>query len=114
MATFDIETFLALKGQGKGSFAAIGSSFGMPSCMTKMGSDLLSLLPSSLLNDLQSKTIGSSNKADEAVKKFFKKVTRLTGIMEVGTEDGSVQYISDSSEFGLDKNEELFIQNDMA
>ena len=107
MATFDIETFLAQKGQGSGTFNAIGASFGMPSCLVHLGAELLSLLPSNLLGDLQALTIGSSNKADESLKKFFKKVLLLTSIMEVGTEDGSVQYISDSSEFGIDKNEEL-------
>lgn len=107
MATFDIETFLAQKGQGSGQFAAIGASFGMPSCLINLSQQTLSLLPSNILGQLESKLFGSGNKADEVVKKFFKKVTLLTSIMEVGTEDGSVQYISDSSEFGLDKNEEL-------
>ena len=62
MTSFDHETFLKVKGEtGTGTLEAIGMSYGLPSCMLNLGKQALSLLPSGLLSDIQSKIFGITN-----------------------------------------------------
>ena len=75
MASFDLETFLKVKGQtGTGTIQALGMSYGMPSCMLNLAGNALSLLPSSVLSDIQSKIFNGKSKAKEKVAEVVKKV----------------------------------------
>ena len=105
MATFDLDTFAQATGRGKDFFQSIGSAFGLPSCMLNLVPGLLKLLPSSVLGDMSKQIQGAQDKADETVKKFFQKLQLDAGIFEFNTEEGVFQFISDSSNNGLDSDE---------
>ena len=106
MVNFDVKTFLELRGLGQGDvFTAAGSSFGMPSCLLNLTRDALSLLPTKLLTDMLGMTDAAKAKADEQVKKHFKRLMMLTSIMEFSTENGIFKFISDASLFGIDADE---------
>jgi hypothetical protein len=106
MANFDIKTFLELRGLGQGDiFTAAGSSFGMPSCLLNLTRDALSLLPTKILTDMLGMTDAAKAKADEQIKKHFKRLMMLTSIMEFSTENGIFKFISDASLFGIDADE---------
>ena len=56
MASFDLKTFGNVMGQtGAGPLEAVGSAFGLPSCMLNLAREALNLLPTSVLGDLQAK-----------------------------------------------------------
>ena len=106
MTSFDHETFLKVKGEtGTGTLEAIGMSYGLPSCMLNLGKQALSLLPSGLLSDIQSKIFGGKSKAEEKTKEFFKKLGMNTGVFEVLTEGGLWEWYSDTSWMGIDNDE---------
>ena len=105
MASFDLETFLKVKGTtGTGTLAAMGMSFGLPSCMLNLAGTALSLLPSDLLSDIQSKLFSGKSKAEQKTKEFFKKLGMNTGVFEVITEGGVWTWISDTSWMGIDND----------
>ena len=53
MASFDLNTFLNVQGNtGTGLVRSLGMSFGLPSCLLDLTSNLLSILPSSILTKL--------------------------------------------------------------
>ena len=106
MTSFDYETFLKVKGEtGTGTLEAIGMSYGLPSCMLNLGKQALSLLPSGLLSDIQTKIFGAKSKAEEKTKEFFKKLGMNTGVFEVLTEGGLWEWYSDTSWMGIDNDE---------
>lgn len=106
MASFDLETFLKVKGTtGTGTLAALGMSFGLPSCLLNLAGNALALLPSDLLSDIQSKIFGGKSKAEEKTKEFFKKLGMNTGVFEVLTEGGLWEWYSDTSWMGIDNDE---------
>ena len=102
MATFDLKTFLELKGLGQGSLVAIESAFGMPSCMINLTNNVIRMLPAPLLRDIKRMSFQARGRADEGLKRLFKKVMLETGIIEFDTEDGNYRFLSDSSKFGMD------------
>ena len=105
MASFDLETFLKVKGEtGTGTVQALGMSYGLPSCMLNLAGNALSLLPSGVLSSLQSKIGGGKAKAEEKTKEFFKKLGMNTGVFEVLTEGGVWTWISDTSWMGIDND----------
>ena len=54
MPTFDLKTFAQVTGQGGGLATALGTSFGVPSCIMNMANELLSLIPSNVLGGIRS------------------------------------------------------------
>ena len=102
MAIFDIKTFKELKGGSNDPFSALKTSFGVPECLLGLTAKDIRYLPFPLLSDIQSLNLEGSSRADEVLKKFFKKILLFTSIMEVATESGNLIFVSDSSEFGLD------------
>lgn len=105
MALFDYKTFLELTGKGGGPATAIGTAFGMPSCLLNLTDEVLGLLPTSILNSIRGSTANGANRADDVVKAGFAKLRFLHGIIEYDTEDGTFRFVSDSSKSGLDRNE---------
>jgi len=105
MGKFDLATFGALTGQGRGTIASVGSAFGMPSCMLNLTHDVLSLLPSPVLNSMRGSADAGRQRADELTKDAFKALMLNTGIIEFDTEEGVFKFISDSSKGGLDSDE---------
>ena len=54
MPTFDAKTFAELSGKGYSPLEALGTTYGVPSCMMNMGADLMSQIPSNVLGGLRS------------------------------------------------------------
>jgi len=105
MASFDLETFLKVKGQtGTGTIQAMGMAYGVPSCMLNLAGNALSLMPSGVLASLQSNIGGGKAKAEEKTKEFFKKLGINTGVFEVLTEGGIWTWISDTAWMGMDND----------
>lgn len=106
MSTFDLETFLKVKGTtGTGTLQAMGMSFGVPSCMLNLAGNALSLLPSGVLSSISSKLNIGKSKAKENVAAVFNKLGMSTGVFEVITEGGVWTWISDTSWMGIDNDE---------
>ena len=105
MASFDLETFMKVKGEtGTGTIQALGMSYGLPSCMLNLAGNALSLLPSGVLSGILSKINIGKSKAKEVVAGFFKKLGMSTGVYEIITEGGIFTWISDSSWMGMDND----------
>lgn len=102
MASFDLDTFLKVKGNGSGLFKSVGMAYGLPSCLLNIGQEILQLLPSSLLNEISGNVLGGKSKAAEVIKESLKKIFYDTGILEFGTEQGLLKYRSLFSFLGFD------------
>lgn len=102
---FDLKTFLRLSGQTTGPIFALGSAFGLPSCMLNMGVNALRLIPTPVLASMVDSAGEGRNKADEIVKEVVKKLFLDTGIIEYDTEEGVFKFRSDSSAGKLDNDE---------
>tara|TARA_R110000782_G_scaffold218153_1_gene305529 strand:+ start:625 stop:3330 length:2706 start_codon:yes stop_codon:yes gene_type:complete len=114
MATFDLDTFLKVQGQtGTGAFQALGMAYGMPSCMLNLAQGAMSLLPSSVLSDIQSKITEGKAKANEVTKEVFKKLMLNTGIIEFDTETGLLKFGSDTAWMGIE-NDDSQTKNNLA
>ena len=111
MSRFDYKTFLEITGRGGGPVQAIGTAFGMPSCLLNLGDDLLALIPSPMLNAIKGQTANGVNRADDVVKAAFAKLRFLGGHIEYDTEDGTFRFISDSSKNGIERNEGGLLSN---
>ena len=75
MASFDLETFLKVQGQtNTGALQALGMAYGMPSCLLNLAAGAMSLLPSSVLSNMQSQMGAGKAKANEVTKEVFKKL----------------------------------------
>ena len=109
MATFDSKTFFELTGKGGGPVGALGTAFGMPSCMVNLTTDVLTLLPSPVLNGIRGSAANGSARANDVTKALFGKLRYLTGGIEYDTEDGIFRFVSDSSKNGLDSDEGGFL-----
>lgn len=105
MALFDTKTFFELTGKGTNPVTALGTAFGMPSCLLNLTNDVLSLLPSPILRSIRGSSSNGANRADDVIKALSAKLRYLTGIIEYDTEDGVFRFVSDTSEYGVDKNE---------
>lgn len=109
MATFDYDSFLTLTGKGKGTFGALATSFGVPSCLLNIGEKILNALPSGLLGGILEDIQGGKDKADQESKDIFSKIRLQLGLIEFDTEDGLFFWKSNSSKAGLDDNQESFL-----
>lgn len=104
MVVFDLKTFANVAGGGGDIVQAVGTSFGVPSCMLNLASDLLKLLPSPVLNGMRDTMINGAGLADDVVKGVFSKIFGDLGIIEWDTENGGFVFISNSSKLGNDSN----------
>lgn len=97
---FDAKTFL----ESGGSIADIGASFGLPSCMINLGSDVLGLIPSPILLSMRQSMAISRTLGDAAIKRINSYIRDTLGISLFPDRDGFFGFFSDSSRFGLDIN----------
>ena len=104
MALFDTKTFLYNAGRGESPTTALGAAFGMPSCLVNLGTDLLRLLPRSILDPMRNSTQDGITAADDAIKSSLASLGFLDGIIEYDTETGTFRLVTDSSRNGLDNN----------
>jgi hypothetical protein len=105
MAQFDTKLFLELSGKGGGPVQALGTAFGMPSCLVNLTAEALALLPTSVLSSIRGSTGNGAARADDVIKAAFSKLRFLHGIIEYDTEDGMFRFVSDSSSGGNDRDE---------
>src|SRR6056300_1640508 len=101
MPKFDIKTFAAATNQGNIA-NAIGTQFGVPSCILNLGSQLLAALPSSVLNGIRGDAAIGRGAAQQVVKALSMKLRNLTGIIEFDTDEGVFRFVSDSSQYAKD------------
>jgi len=94
MAAFDFNLFNSLAGGVANPLGAIGTSFGLPSCLLQLGSAALSLLPSPILAAILGGIQAGMRLADGVVKAIFAKIRDWLGITEWDTEDGIFSFIS--------------------
>lgn len=92
MASFDLETFLSVKGEGNGAIRALGITYGMPSCLLNLGEDLLSLLPTPVLVSISLATQEARAKAQEFINKLYRMVQLDFGIFTFDLATGRFQF----------------------
>jgi len=92
MASFDLETFLSVKGEGTGAVRALGITYGMPSCLLNLGEDLLSLLPTPVLVSISLATQEARAKAQEFINKLYRMVQLDFGIFTFDLATGRFQF----------------------
>jgi len=104
MAAFDYSLFNSLAGGTANPLGAIGTSFGIPSCLLQLAADVLSLLPSPILAAIVGGIQAGMRLADGVVKAIFAKIRDWLGITEWDTEDGLFTFISKLFNAGADSN----------
>lgn len=92
MASFDLETFLSVKGEGNSAVRALGITYGMPSCLLNLGEDLLSLLPTPVLVSISLATQEARAKAQEFINKLYRMVQLDFGIFTFDLATGRFQF----------------------
>jgi hypothetical protein len=95
---FDAKTFL----QSGGSIQAIGSSFGVPSCMLNLAGDVLGLIPTPILLAIRQAMLAATQILDAILKRINSYIRDLLGISLFPDRDGFFGFFSNSSRFGLD------------
>lgn len=105
MAVFDTKTFLTLTGQGQDAFGAVGTAFGVPSCLLNLGREILKLLPSEALFGILGEMESGQAMADGVVKGIMSQVRNVLGIIEWDSEEGGFKFVSNSSEMGYESNQ---------
>lgn len=99
MAVFDLDTFLRLQGQGQGLVGSLGTSFGFPSCLLNLTSELMYLLPSSVLVTLNEDVGAARENANKEQTRIWNKITFNTGIVFFDTDTGFVRFGSNSNRY---------------
>lgn len=94
MAAFDFNIFNSLVGGGANPLGAIGTSFGVPSCLLQLGLAALSMLPSAVLAAILAGIQAGMRLADSVIKAIFAKIRDWLGIIEWDTEDGVFSFTS--------------------
>jgi len=111
MASFDLATF----NYNQGAPGGVGdSSFGVPHVFVKnpaFTSEEMRDMPSSTLRDMLDMIIDVENKADAVIKEVEKKALIDSGMMAVDTEEGVLELISDTSRYGLDRDNDDIIND---
>lgn len=107
MASFDLAGFMYNNGGSLGN--TLNSQFGVPGPIFGMTSEEFRDMPSSVLRDLLDMMLDAQNKADAVIKEVEKKALIDAGQFEVDTEEGEFKLISDTSRYGLDRDNEKMI-----
>ena len=105
MASFDLETFLKVKGNtGVGAIKAIGMSYGVPSCMLNLMDSALAYIPMTILSQILGDVTASKTKAGEEAAETQKKTMLNTGIIGWASDQGGWKFRSESSQLGTDND----------
>lgn len=96
--SFDPKTILA----SGGSLGNIATSFGVPSCMLGLASDVLGLLPTDILFAMRNAMAAGQELADGVIKKINTTIRDELGISLFPDRDGFFGFFSDTSRFGMD------------
>lgn len=107
MVEFDASMFMFMNQGDLGG--ALNSQFGVPGPIFGMTSEEFRDMPSSILRDLLDIMEDARNKADALQKEVYKKAMIDAGIFELDTEEGTFEFLSDTSRYGLDRDSENLI-----
>ena len=77
---FDAKTFLQQANQGTSVTQALGGSFGVPSCMLGLASDVLGLIPTPILLSMRQSIAAGRTLADAVIKRINSEIRDLLGI----------------------------------
>ena len=109
---FDLEKAVAVLGQGTGGpVDALGMAFGIPSCLVNMTKSALSVLPSPVLTGVSQIMEEARDNAGASINRVIKKTYLLNGIIEFDTDRGVLTFISGASQYGIDDNENQFLNS---
>jgi len=110
MVRYDLDLLRQVEGiagslsEGQDLLGALDVQYGIPSCMMRLGKDLLSLLPTNVLGGIRNDMSIGRNAADAVTKALSQKLRNLTGIIEFDTDEGVFRFVSDASQYGQDTN----------
>lgn len=96
--SFDMTTFV----KSGGDLQGLASSFGVPSCMIGLGSDLLGLIPSPILLAMREAQMAARRRLDAILKRIQAEIRDVLGISLWPDRDGNFAYFSETSRYGLD------------
>ena len=102
MPTFDYKTFAELTGRGTDPIAALGTSYGVPSCLMNLTKATLGLIQTAVLAAMRDDITKAKNAASSVQKNLANKLRKDTGITEFETDEGVYRHISNSSLMGSD------------
>ena len=83
---------------------AVGTQFGVPSCMMDFAKDVLAAFPSPVLNSMEDGLQEGKALADSVFKDAMAKIRLDTGIVEYDTTLGRFVFVSSSSNKGVEQN----------
>lgn len=108
MATFDLNTFLELQGEGRGLVGSIGTTFGLPSCMLNLTQDLLQLIPGPALAGMSEAADNARDRANQVIASIFSEDC-LGGLLSYDTTNGTLSFASNSSDPLANTGESAFM-----
>jgi hypothetical protein len=102
MVKFDIKTFAEATGRTGSVVDALGTTYGIPSCLMNLGKELLSMIPMDVLIPMRDKIEEGKDQASAVSKKEAAKLRADTGISEFAGDSGKYTITSSSSKLGAD------------
>ena len=111
MVTFDAKTFAAVTGKGGSPIDALGTSYGVPSCLMELGKEALSLIPTEFLSDIRKNLADALDIASVVITKIENDLRMDAGITTYVGDTGNYTQVSNSSKFGVDAEEGSIINN---
>ena len=85
------------------------TQFGVPSCLTQLGEDVLSLLPAPILGQFNKSLQAGKKAAQDWIKEQKRKIFLELGIIEVETETGTQLLINDFSNAVIGEGTQSFL-----
>jgi hypothetical protein len=86
------------------------TQYGVPDCALNLASDVLGLLPSSPLNQINKRIDEGKQRALDRIKEVKRKVLRELGILEVGTNRGVTQTLAEINDAVLGEGGQGFLE----
>lgn len=102
MVKFDTSNFVQSVNNGDSPIQSLGGAFGLPSCLTDLTEELLSLLPGNILAAMNAATQDGIDKANNLIKRIKKNILWLFGIDVVTNEDGEEVYVCRWFKYGTE------------
>lgn len=98
---FNTQNFLQSAGQGQSPIQSIGAGFGIPSCMLNLTEELLSLIPSPILNAMNLGVTQGAETAASVIRDIKRWLLSWFGIGTYTDENGETVYYLESFRNGV-------------
>ena len=102
MVKFDIKTFAAATGRSGSIADALGTTYGIPSCIMNLGKEALSMIPTEVLVPMRDQIEEAKDASTAVEKKTAAKLRADTGISEFAGDSGKYTLTSSSSKLGAE------------